>query len=215
MKFYLPTLKHLVMQLAKLQIYTLNLTTTFWHCKKNPITFEQECRCNTSNGYAKYFAYNMRIWTSAGNLYPFRIIDATFLLVWTRCWKQSSCRRSGTPSAYLTPKQYFQHHQPWLCLLLLFPNIRYTLIQTNFSCHVIEICLTPRDVNGLISTHITLRYSENLLGWSLINDLKSINFSPPVSWNERIRFNTDQYGYIIDTHCWLVLCFSLLSHKRP
>ena len=34
MKFYLPTLKHLVMQLAKLQIYTLNLTTTFWHCKK-------------------------------------------------------------------------------------------------------------------------------------------------------------------------------------
>ena len=43
MKFYLPTLKHLVIQLAKLQIYTLNLTTTFWHCKKNPITFEQEC----------------------------------------------------------------------------------------------------------------------------------------------------------------------------
>ena len=34
MKFYLPTLKHLVIQLAKLQIYTLNLTTTFWHCKK-------------------------------------------------------------------------------------------------------------------------------------------------------------------------------------
>ena len=33
-KFYLPTLKHLVIQLAKLQIYTLNLTTTFWHCKK-------------------------------------------------------------------------------------------------------------------------------------------------------------------------------------
>ena len=43
MKFYLPTLNHLVIQLAKLQIYTLNLTTTFWHCKKNPITFEQEC----------------------------------------------------------------------------------------------------------------------------------------------------------------------------
>ena len=34
MKFYLPTLKHLVIQLAKLQIYTLNLTTTFWHSKK-------------------------------------------------------------------------------------------------------------------------------------------------------------------------------------
>ena len=34
MKFYLPTLKHLVIQLAKLQVYTLNLTTTFWHCKK-------------------------------------------------------------------------------------------------------------------------------------------------------------------------------------
>ena len=34
MKFYLPTLKHLVIHLAKLQIYTLNLTTTFWHCKK-------------------------------------------------------------------------------------------------------------------------------------------------------------------------------------
>ena len=34
MKFYLPTLKHLVIQLAKLQIYTLNLSTTFWHCKK-------------------------------------------------------------------------------------------------------------------------------------------------------------------------------------
>ena len=34
MKFYLTTLKHLVIQLAKLQIYTLNLTTTFWHCKK-------------------------------------------------------------------------------------------------------------------------------------------------------------------------------------
>ena len=33
MKFYLPTLKHLVIQLAKLQIYTLNLTTTSWHCK--------------------------------------------------------------------------------------------------------------------------------------------------------------------------------------
>ena len=43
MKFYLPTLKHLVIQLAKLQIYTLNLTTTFWHCKKKTITFEQEC----------------------------------------------------------------------------------------------------------------------------------------------------------------------------
>ena len=43
MKFHLPTLKHLVIQLAKLQIYTLNLTATFWHCKKNPITFEQEC----------------------------------------------------------------------------------------------------------------------------------------------------------------------------
>ena len=41
--FYLPTLKHLVIQLAKLQIYTSNLTTTFWHCKKNSITFEQEC----------------------------------------------------------------------------------------------------------------------------------------------------------------------------
>ena len=47
MKFYLPTLKHLVIQLAKLQIYTVNLTTTFWHRKKNPITFEQECTCNT------------------------------------------------------------------------------------------------------------------------------------------------------------------------
>ena len=34
MKFCLPTLKHLVIQLAKLQIYSLNLTTTFWHCKK-------------------------------------------------------------------------------------------------------------------------------------------------------------------------------------
>ena len=34
MKCYLPTLKHLVIQLAKLQIYTLNLTTTFWHCQK-------------------------------------------------------------------------------------------------------------------------------------------------------------------------------------
>ena len=34
MKFYLPTLKQLVIQLAKLQIYTLNLTTTFWHCQK-------------------------------------------------------------------------------------------------------------------------------------------------------------------------------------
>ena len=34
MKFYLPTLKHLVIQLATLQIYTLNLTTTFGHCKK-------------------------------------------------------------------------------------------------------------------------------------------------------------------------------------
>ena len=34
MKFYLPTLKHLVIQLSKLQIYTSNLTTTFWHCKK-------------------------------------------------------------------------------------------------------------------------------------------------------------------------------------
>ena len=32
MKFYPPTLKHLVMQVAK--FYTLNLTTTFWHCKK-------------------------------------------------------------------------------------------------------------------------------------------------------------------------------------
>ena len=43
MKFYLPILKHLVIQLAKLQIYTLNLTTTFDIAKKNPITFEQEC----------------------------------------------------------------------------------------------------------------------------------------------------------------------------
>ena len=34
MKFYLHTLKHLVIQLVKLQIYTLNLTATFWHCKK-------------------------------------------------------------------------------------------------------------------------------------------------------------------------------------
>ena len=34
MKIYPPTLKHLLIQLAKLQIYTWNLTTTFWHCKK-------------------------------------------------------------------------------------------------------------------------------------------------------------------------------------
>ena len=43
MKFYLPTLKHLVIQLAKLQVYTLNLTTNFDIAKKNTITFEQEC----------------------------------------------------------------------------------------------------------------------------------------------------------------------------
>ena len=34
MKFYLPTLKHFIIELAKLQIYTLNLTTPFWHCQK-------------------------------------------------------------------------------------------------------------------------------------------------------------------------------------
>ena len=51
MKFYLPTLKHLVIQLAKLQIYTLNLTTTFWHCKiKIPLLLNRSvplpCICN-------------------------------------------------------------------------------------------------------------------------------------------------------------------------
>ena len=65
MKFYLPTLKHLVIQLAKLQIYTLNLTTTFWHSKKNPITFEQEC---TTVNYAEYVGmYNPSLTRSAAN----------------------------------------------------------------------------------------------------------------------------------------------------
>ena len=59
MKFYLPTLKHLVIQLAKLQIYTLNLTTTFWHCKKTPITFEQECTCKWEFvGIEKFWVYH-------------------------------------------------------------------------------------------------------------------------------------------------------------
>ena len=41
MKFYLLIPKHLIIQLVKYQIDILNLNTTFWHCKKNPITFEQ------------------------------------------------------------------------------------------------------------------------------------------------------------------------------
>ena len=45
MKIYLLISKHLVIQLAKLQIDILSLSTTFWHCQKIPITFEQGCRC--------------------------------------------------------------------------------------------------------------------------------------------------------------------------
>ena len=60
MKFYLPTLKHLVIQLAKLQIYTLNLTTTFWHGNKNPITFEQEC---TFKKHAKMYINGDHVYT--------------------------------------------------------------------------------------------------------------------------------------------------------
>ena len=43
MKFYLLKPKHLIIQLAKLQIDILNLNTTFWHYKNIPITFEQGC----------------------------------------------------------------------------------------------------------------------------------------------------------------------------
>ena len=43
MKFYLLLPKHLVIQLLKLQMDILNSNTTFWHCKKIPITFEQGC----------------------------------------------------------------------------------------------------------------------------------------------------------------------------
>ena len=75
MKFYLPTLKHLVIQLTKLQIYTLNLITTFWHCKKNPITFEQECTSRTtfptkSHGEENYTACEIAwciYWTRLSN----------------------------------------------------------------------------------------------------------------------------------------------------
>ena len=34
MKFYLFTPKHIIIPRTKLQIYTLKLTTNFWHCKK-------------------------------------------------------------------------------------------------------------------------------------------------------------------------------------
>ena len=41
--FYLLIPKHLIIQLVKYQIDILNLNTTFWHCKKISITFEQGC----------------------------------------------------------------------------------------------------------------------------------------------------------------------------
>ena len=44
--------KHYDMQLGKSQIDILNLNTTFWHCKNNPITFEQ--------GYALMSQYHFR-----------------------------------------------------------------------------------------------------------------------------------------------------------
>ena len=44
MKFYLLIPKHIIIQLVKLQIDILNLTTTFWHCKNILITFEQGCK---------------------------------------------------------------------------------------------------------------------------------------------------------------------------
>ena len=96
MKFYLPTLKHLVMQLAKLQIYTLNLTTTFWHCKKNPITFEQECKCPlVINHFEQHLT--IRCWTSGKTHFAYILIvnplPSVMLLVdmyfcknnWTYC----------------------------------------------------------------------------------------------------------------------------------
>ena len=43
MQFCLLIPKHLIIQLAKLHIDILNWNTTFRHCKKIPITFEQGC----------------------------------------------------------------------------------------------------------------------------------------------------------------------------
>ena len=72
MKFYLPTLKHLVIQLAKLQIYTLNLTITFWHCQKKShyfwtgvyISFNNSLHVTrnneTKNWYGSQLYYNKR-----------------------------------------------------------------------------------------------------------------------------------------------------------
>ena len=61
MQFYLPTLKHLVIQLTKLQIYTLNLTTTFWHCKKK----------------SHYFWTGVYIWNK--NIYMLNCLISLFL----------------------------------------------------------------------------------------------------------------------------------------
>ena len=44
-KYYVPIPKYHMMQLAILQIYILNLNTTFLHRKTIPITFEQGCTC--------------------------------------------------------------------------------------------------------------------------------------------------------------------------
>ena len=43
MIFFTMNAKDLIMQHENFHIYTLKLTTIFWHCKKNPITFEQGC----------------------------------------------------------------------------------------------------------------------------------------------------------------------------
>ena len=42
-EFYLFILKHLIIQLTKLQVCILNLSTTFRHCRTIPITFELGC----------------------------------------------------------------------------------------------------------------------------------------------------------------------------
>ena len=149
MKFYLPTLKHLVMQLAKLQIYTLNLTTTFWHCKKKiPLLLNRNEQCLTigwkaepsqpivfmdlrvaCNDYSK----NPNMQTS-NNIFQWWIFELNILnihLYYTLgkkgCYTPIEDNKTNVDRTFVFPLGWNWHDMdPWL-----FPNeIRHYLGQT-------------------------------------------------------------------------------------
>ena len=71
MKFYLPIPRHLIIKLKKLQIDILNLSTTFWHCKKN-------------SNYFWTRVYNTQLQTI--DVQPIMLHILPFTYMYTRMW---------------------------------------------------------------------------------------------------------------------------------